>query len=101
MIVDPKGTTDTLLVASGGGTSVVQAVEEVGQQVVAAQQKRTLTVTDLVPLQAGDGRGLTEFYPVIGWLVGGYLMAALLGMSKGARPATTRRALFRLYAVVP
>lgn len=100
LIVDPKGTADTLLVASGGGTSVAQAVEEVGQQ-VARQQKRALTVTDIVPLQSGDGRGLSGFYLVIGWLVGGYLMAALLGMAKGARPTTTRRALFRLFAVVP
>lgn len=36
-----------------------------------------------------------------GWIVGGYLVAALLGVAKGSRPATTRRAVFRLMATVP
>ena len=99
-IVDPTGTTDTLLTASAAGASVQTAVSAVLTQVDAAQH-RTVEVTDLVPLQPGDGRGLTGFYLVTGWLVGGYLMAALLGVSSGARPATTRRSVFRLGAVVP
>ncbi|MET8009462.1 hypothetical protein ABZU86_30850 [Streptomyces sp. NPDC005271] len=37
----------------------------------------------------------------MGWTVGGYLFAALLGVSKGARPATVRRAAQRLLAAVP
>lgn len=100
LIFDPSGKTDELLVATGGGTSLASAVQDVVQQ-VDAQQHRSVKVTDVVPLQAGDGRGLTGFYLVIGWLVGGYLMAALLGVAKGARPTTTRRALFRLLAAVP
>ncbi len=100
LVLDPAGTTDTLLVAEAGGTSVSAAVTTVLTRVEAAQQ-RTLTVQDLVPLQAGDGRGLTGFYLVIGWIVGGYLVAALLGVATGARPANPRRALFRLGAVVP
>jgi uncharacterized phage infection (PIP) family protein YhgE len=58
-------------------------------------------VIDAVPAQPGDARGLSGFYLVVGWLVGGYLMAALLGVAKGSRPATTRRAVIRLIAVVP
>ncbi|SOD71021.1 uncharacterized protein DUF3533 [Jatrophihabitans sp. GAS493] len=100
LIVDPTGKQDRLLIASGGGTSVASAVEQVVQQAEASQQ-RTVAVEDVVPLQSGDGRGLTGFYLVIGWIVGGYLVAALLGVSKGARPATPRRALIRLLAVVP
>jgi hypothetical protein len=99
-IVDPQSSTDTLLVSSAGGTSISTAVTSVLTQ-VDATQKRTVTVQDIVPLQAGDGRGLTGFYLVIGWIVGGYLMAALLGVSAGARPATPRRAYFRLGAIVP
>jgi hypothetical protein len=38
---------------------------------------------------------------VIGWIVGGYLVAALLGVTAGSRPATLRRAVIRLLAVVP
>lgn len=100
LIVNPAGTTDRLLVASGGGSSVVTAVETVVGQVEASQQ-RAVTTTDVVPLQAGDNRGLTGFYLVIGWIVGGYLVAALLGVAKGARPANLRRAAIRLLSLVP
>jgi hypothetical protein len=58
-------------------------------------------VTDIVPLQRGDFHGLTGFYLVTGWTVGGYLVAALLGIASGARPVTTRRTLNRLIAFVP
>ena len=99
-IVDPTGKNDSLLVASGGGAAVLTAVEDVFTQIEATEH-RTMTVTDAVPAQPGDGRGLSGFYLVVGWLVGGYLVAALLGIAKGARPATTRRAIHRLMAVVP
>jgi hypothetical protein len=100
LIVDPSSTTDRLLVASAEGASVASAIEEIISDADASQH-RTVVVTDVVPLQKGDGHGLTGFYLVIGWIVGGYLVAALLGVSSGARPATTRRALFRLLALVP
>ncbi|MGC9665501.1 hypothetical protein ACNTMW_02980 [Planosporangium sp. 12N6] len=100
LVVDPRGSTDTLLVATGAGTSIAGAVEQVVTAVDAGQH-RTVTVTDVVPLQTGDGRGLTGFYLVIGWIVGGYLVAALLGVAKGARPANLHRAVIRLAAVVP
>lgn len=100
LLIDPHGTTDTLLVASAAGTSVATAVQSVVQAAEGAQQ-RSVQVQDVVPLQTGDGRGLTGFYLVVGWIVGGYLVAALLGVAKGSRPANTRRALFRLGAVVP
>jgi hypothetical protein len=99
-IINPAGRTDSLLVASGGGAAVSTAVEDVFAQVETAEH-RTMTVTDSVPAQPGDGRGLSGFYLVVGWLVGGYLVAALLGIAKGARPATTRRAIHRLIALVP
>jgi hypothetical protein len=100
LIIDTQGTADTLLTSSGGGVSVASAASSVITQVEATQQ-RTVTATDIVPLQSGDGRGLTGFYLVIGWIVGGYLVAALLGVASGARPATPRRAYFRLAAIVP
>jgi len=100
LVVDPNGKTDELLVASGGGASLVTAVEQFAQH-AEAQQGRSVRVTDVVPLQSGDARGLSGFYLVIGWLVGGYLVASLLGVAKGARPANPRRAAIRLGAVVP
>jgi hypothetical protein len=100
LIINPAGPTDQLLVASGGGASVATAVEAVATQGEAAQH-RQLAITDLVPLQEGDGRGLTGFYLVVGWLVGGYLVAALLGIASGARLANHRRAAIRLLALIP
>ena len=100
LVVDPAGTQDRLLTASAGGVATDTAVQQVLTAAEAGQQ-RTLAVEDVLPLQPGDGRGLTGFYLVIGWIVGGYLIAALLGVAKGARPANPRRALIRLAAVVP
>ena len=99
-VVNPVGTTDSLLIASGGGAALSTAVEDVFTQVEVAEH-RTITVTDADPEQPTDYRGLSGFYLVVGWLVGGYLVAALLGIAKGARPATTRRAIHRLMAIVP
>ncbi|MFT4262618.1 MAG: DUF3533 domain-containing protein [Nocardioides sp.] len=100
LAVDESGTQDELLVASGGGASLVTAVEAVAEQ-TEAQQGRTVTTTDVIPLQDGDARGLSGFYLTIGWIIGGYLMAALLGVAKGARPANAHRASIRLLATVP
>ncbi|HET9077877.1 MAG TPA: hypothetical protein VFN68_13165 [Acidimicrobiales bacterium] len=100
LVIPPTGTTDTVYVASGGGAALAGAVEKIASAAAAAQH-RTIRVVDVAPLQAGDYRGLTGFYLVIGWIVGGYLVAALLGVAAGARPATTRRAVFRLLAMIP
>jgi hypothetical protein len=99
-VVSSTGTRDTLLVASGGGTAVATAVEQLFTM-AAQQHGRTVTVQDLVPLDPGDARGLSGFYLVIGWAVGGYLFAAMLGVAKGSRPATLPRAVWRLGATVP
>ncbi|GLP81376.1 membrane protein [Mycobacterium antarcticum] len=99
-VVNPSDPNDTLLVASGGGSSVATAVQQLFTQ-AAAQQQRTVTVNDVVPLQPGDARGLSGFYLVIGWAVGGYLFGSMLGIAKGARPANFQRALWRLGATVP
>jgi hypothetical protein len=99
-LINPAGTTDTLLVASAGGTSVSTAAEQIFGRVTQSQG-RTLNVEDVVALEPGDARGLSGFYLVIGWAVGGYLFASMLGVSKGARPATFPRSLWRLGATVP
>jgi len=91
---------DTLLIASADGSSVASAAEQV-ITAAEASQHRSVAVTDIVPLQRGDSHGLTGFCLVVGWAVGGYLAAALLGMASGARPATTPRAINRLIAFVP
>lgn len=100
LVVDASGARDRLLVASGGGAAVSSTLERVLTQVEAAQQ-RTLVVDDVVPHQDGDTQGSSVFYVVIGAILAGYLLAAVLGMAVGARPATFRRTLFRLGAAVP
>jgi len=100
VVIDPRSTRDELLVANGGGASLATALEQVAGK-AEAQQRRTITTTDLVPLESGDARGLSGFYLTIGWLVGGYLVASLLGVARGARPANRRRAAIRLLAAVP
>lgn len=94
-IFDPRSKNDQLLIASSTGSSNAAAVELIFQQ-VAAKQGRTLTVNDVAPVQSGDSRGLTGFYLVVGWLVGGYLMAALVGLQLGPKAKNFRRMALRL-----
>jgi hypothetical protein len=89
------GSQDSLLVASAGGGSLSAALTTVVQQVDAGQH-RTVTVTDVVPADVGDARGLSAFYLVVGWVVGGYLVASILAVSAGSRPANRNRAVIRL-----
>jgi hypothetical protein len=96
--------TDQLQVTSAAGAAVSTAVETV---ISAADRSRgrELTVVDAIPAGQGDARGLSAFYLVVGWVVGGYLVAAILGLAGGARPANRSRATIRLgtlaaYAIV-
>ncbi|MGW6984882.1 DUF3533 domain-containing protein [Streptomyces sp. NPDC054932] len=99
LIVDPAGKTDRLLVASGAGASLSQALEEIVGRAESARG-RAVRITDVAPAHRGDARGLSSFYLVIGWCVGGYLCAAILAISAGARPANAARAVIRLGALL-
>ncbi|MEU3342871.1 DUF3533 domain-containing protein [Streptomyces sp. NPDC006668] len=103
-LLNATGTKDTLLVASAGGPSVSQTASLLAQK-IEAEQKRQVTVTDIHPPNSGDGRGMTSFYLVLGWVVGGYLTATVMNMPTGSRPANRHRIMIRLavlglYAVV-
>lgn len=100
ILVDAASSSDRLLYASGGGESVADTVKQAAAE-IEARYHRHLTATDLIPLQPGDGRGLTGFYLVIGWVIGGYLMAAILGIANGAKPSGLREAANRALAIVP
>ncbi|MFD5330191.1 YbaK/EbsC family protein, partial [Streptomyces sp. NPDC127092] len=52
---------------------------------------RQFTVRDEIPVGAHDNRGLSGFYLAVGWVVGGYLLAAAIGLFIGA-PRTLRQA---------
>ncbi|MFG2773447.1 DUF3533 domain-containing protein [Streptomyces sp. NPDC048350] len=95
LLVNPARTTDTLLVASGGGTVLASAMESLFTRLEGAQQ-RTVRTVDVAPASPQDFDGLSAFYLVVGWCVGGYICAAVLAISSGARPANPERAIIRL-----
>ncbi|WP_030889586.1 MULTISPECIES: membrane protein [unclassified Streptomyces] len=97
-VMDPRGSTDTLLVASGAGGPQAQALRKAGER-VAAEEDRTVRVQDVAPSGDQDYESLTAFYLIVGWLVGGYLVASLLGVTAGTRPASTGRAGLRLAGI--
>ncbi|MCL8024296.1 DUF3533 domain-containing protein [Nocardioides bruguierae] len=100
LVLRPDADSDLLVVASGGGTSLASAVEQV-VTAVEADQGRTVTVSDVVPVSDGDARGLSGFYLALGWVVGGYLVASLVGIADGSRARGRRHALVRLAVLVP
>ncbi|MFI8305646.1 DUF3533 domain-containing protein [Streptomyces sp. NPDC085927] len=99
LVVNPEGETDTLLVASGGGTVLATTLQSLVTKVEAADGRQVRTV-DVAPAAAQDFDGLSPFYLVVGWCVGGYLCASILAISAGARPANPRRAVIRLMVMV-
>jgi len=95
LIVDPRGGTDTLLVASGGGKVLAATLQATFTELEGAN-RRTVRTVDVAPSSAHDFNGLSAFYLVIGWCVGGYICAAILAISAGSRPANKERAVIRL-----
>ncbi|MEV7777308.1 ABC transporter permease [Kitasatospora sp. NPDC088351] len=95
LVVNPAGTEDTLLVGNARGPAAAKAAESVVTGLNKAQG-RTVVTQDVAPLAKGDTNGLSSFYLVIGWCVGGYLVASILGISAGSLPANPHRALIRL-----
>ncbi|MEU4656577.1 DUF3533 domain-containing protein [Streptomyces sp. NPDC023723] len=95
LVVSARGTRDTLLVASGGGTALATTLERLVTE-LEGTERRTVRTVDVAPASGHDFDGLSSFYLVVGWCVGGYLCASILAISTGARPANPRRAAIRL-----
>ncbi|MEE1746916.1 DUF3533 domain-containing protein [Streptomyces sp. NPDC006641] len=94
LVVDPRGTTDTVLVASGGGASLATTLTKIITEADRTQQ-RTVRSVDLAPASHQDFNGISSFYLVVGWCVGGYLCASILAISAGSKPANGQRAVIR------
>jgi len=95
LVVGSGTTTVRLVEASASGVSASVALTEVLDS-VGVRLHRSVTVDDIRPPSPGDRNSLTSFYLVIGWIVGGYLVASILGISDGSRPANPQRATVRL-----
>ncbi|MFF9063057.1 DUF3533 domain-containing protein [Streptomyces sp. NPDC014882] len=100
LLVDPAGTTDTLLVATGGGRVLATTLETLTTR-VERSEGRTVRTVDVAPAGTGDANGLSSFYVTVGWCVGGYLCASIMTISAGAARSTPRRAAIRLAAMIP
>ncbi|MFJ9718115.1 DUF3533 domain-containing protein [Streptomyces sp. NPDC101213] len=100
LLVDPAGTTDTLLVATGGGRVLATTLETLTTR-VQRSEGRTVRTVDVAPAGTGDANGLSSFYVTVGWCVGGYLCASIMTISAGAARSTPRRAAIRLAAMIP
>lgn len=94
LIVNPRGTTDTVLVASGGGTVLASSLTKIIKEAELTQH-RTARAVDVAPASKQDFDGLSSFYLAVGWCVGGYLCASILAISAGSRAANRQRAVIR------
>jgi hypothetical protein len=76
----------TVLEASAASPSVAQLLSTVGQH-LAASGSRPLVVDDVVPLSAGDPRGLVLPSALLPMSICGVIMASVIGLVLGFRPA--------------
>lgn len=93
-----QGQQATLYIASARGPATAQTLKRIFSG-VADQQHVRLRVRETAPLSPGDPQGLVPYYLVIGWLVGAYLAAAILGIYRGMTPRGVRRGAIRLGAL--
>ncbi|AYJ47023.1 hypothetical protein [Rhodococcus sp. P1Y] len=95
--------TDTLITASAAGSSISAALESIFTQVEQSQNRQFL-VRDDIPVGIHDNRGLSGFYLSVGWVVGGYLLAAAIGLLVGApksrRDAAAQLGIFAGYSIL-
>ncbi|MFJ7076743.1 DUF3533 domain-containing protein [Streptomyces sp. NPDC098781] len=95
LLIDPAGTTDTLLVATGGGRALAATLETL-VATLERSEARTFRTIDVAPADQQDANGLTSFYVTVGWCVGGYLCASIMTISSGSGRPTLRRSVIRL-----
>lgn len=90
----PGARSSELLVASAANPFTATAITAIFRGTAGAVPAPA--VHDLAPLPPGDSEGLSAFYLAVGWVVGGYLAATMLGLSGGMSAETRRAALGRV-----
>jgi len=93
LLLDRQG--DQLIVADAAGPTATAVVQQATQRLSTASH-RPLRVRHTHQLQAGDFRGLSSFYAIVGWAFAGYVAAIVLGFLAGPAPLTLKRAGLRL-----
>jgi len=103
VIAGPTGETLLIQTAASPGTASVLTKEFT---TAAAALKTPLRVVDLAPLPASDATGISLFFLVIAWMLGGYVGATTVALvqggmrSPGPRQAAIRLGLLAGYAVI-
>ncbi|MEU9505014.1 hypothetical protein AB0D32_01875 [Micromonospora sp. NPDC048170] len=87
-----------LTTASAAAPAATDVVAQV-LDTAARQAEMPLRITDEVPVAPTDPRGLVPFYLAVGYVLGGYLAATVLGLGNGTAPRTFRRAGLRIAAL--
>lgn len=85
-----------LYVASAANKPMATLLPTLFDRIAAEQRLPAPTVRDLAPLPPADSEGLSGFYAVISWMVGGYFGATLLGLVGSSRIRSPRHAAYRL-----
>ncbi|MBI2706579.1 MAG: DUF3533 domain-containing protein [Actinobacteria bacterium] len=102
VVAAPPSTRDKLVV-SAVPSALIQQVYQRVLDGFEPQLGRSYDIEIVNAFSAGDPRGLTPFYLALGWLVGGYLLAALLGFTqpkpRDAKSAARRVVLLALYSL--
>jgi hypothetical protein len=94
---DPAG--QRLYVATMAAPSGTMATEKLFRSVAAAQHG-SLRTSDLAPPPAGDPRGISVFYTLIAWTIGGFLCGIMLNMTPERPGPGSKLGLIAGFAVV-
>jgi hypothetical protein len=90
---------DTLVIASAANTATADAIEAIFAGVETSRHRPPARLVDIAPLPPSDPNGLTGFYAVVGWMIGGYLGGTLLGVVGRSRARSRVRAFARVLAL--
>lgn len=97
LLAGPDGSLELHLASAGSGAAAESLTQVYGR--ISTSTGTPLEVFDDHPLPATDSRGISPFYLVVGWVVGGYLVSTLLSFIAGSHPRP-RRGRIRVLALL-